>query len=238
MHCNKHGHKSSVKDDYCSTCSPKHDKSSIKDDYSFRCSHKFKKPCSNQSNIIIPPCPPVPPQIIITSGIISLTPSNGPFSGGNSIIINGYNLIQTSSVTMNSTVVPFTILSNNQIIINALPSLAQTTNTVNITVSFNNGSSDSLLYTYLSPSSITSLTPSSGPITGSNIITITGTGLSSTSSIYFNTVPTYNFVVTSDSSIQVAVPNLTGQSDILVHVVTSVGSSNSLPYALVPPPII
>ena len=166
--------------------------------------------CSHSSHIIIPPVIPpfVPaPEVIITSGIISLNPSQGPTTGNNPIVINGFNLLQTSSITMGGIVVPFTLLSNNQIQIIAL---SQTTNqSTQITAYFNNGSSESLHYTYINISSITELNPSFGPIIGGNIISITGMGLSSTRSVYFNNIITFNFVIYSDTNIQVSVPNLT-----------------------------
>lgn len=191
--------------------------------------------CSHPSHIIIPPFVP-PSEVIVTSGIISLNPSQGPSIGSNPIVINGFNLLQTSSVTMNGITIPFTLLSNNQLQIVASP---QTTNQlVQITAYFHNGSSESLSYTYINNASITILSPSSGPMTGGNIISIAGTGLSSTRSVYFNNIITFNFVIYSDTNIQVSVPNLTGQSNILVHVTTATGSSNDLSYQLVPPPII
>lgn len=188
------------------------------------------------------PCPPKSPKEIITvSGIINLDPSQGPITGGNSIIINGYNLIYTSFVTMDGISVPFTLISNNQLQIIAIPfetTKIKGSQTIQISVHFKNGSTDSKPYTYINLPSIISLNPSSGPITGSNIITITGTNLSYTKSINFNNIPTYNFIVISDSIIQVVVPNLTGQLNVLVHVRTTSGSSNNLPYNLIPQPII
>lgn len=191
------------------------------------------------SNLICPSCPTCPispfPDIIVPSGITFLTPIQGPTIGGNSIIINGYNLIYTKYVTVGIVNVSFTILSNNEIQI-VLP--ANPAQIVNINVQFQNDSSESLPYTYIDNASITSLNPSSGPMAGSNIITITGSGLSSTVSVYFNNIITYSFVVTSDSTLQVAVPNVTNQSNIQVHVVTAAGVSNTLSYTIVPPPII
>ena len=219
MHCGKHtsntvhGHNHGHDGKHCPNCNSRH---------------------ATQSHIVVPPCSPR--EIITSSGIISLLPSQGPSTGTNPIIINGYNLIFVTSVNMGRINVPFTILSNNQIQIIALPQT--TSSTVQITVNFKNDSSESLPYTYVSGTTIAALTPSSGPIIGSNIITITGTGLAFTTSVYFNNIITFNFVITSDSTIQVAVPNLTGQSNILVHVVAGGITSNNLPYSLIPPPII
>jgi hypothetical protein len=173
------------------------------------------------------------------SGIISLCPTQGVSAGGNIIIINGYNLINTQSISMNDINVPFNILSNTQIKITAIPKHCN--QVVNITVKFQSGSyqySESLEYTYINNAIITTLTPAYGPITGSNIITITGKGLTYTEFIYFNNVITCNFVVLSDSNLQVVVPNLTGESNILIHIATSTGISNELSYDLIPPPLI
>lgn len=171
----------------------------------------------------------------IVSEITTLDPAQGPSSGGNPIIINGCNLMYTEKVSINTINVPFTMLSNNKLQIIAPPSI----NTrVQILVYFKNGSYDSKLYTYIESPIITSLNPSAGPMTGSNTIIITGTGLSSTISIYFGTIPTFNFIVISDYVVQTVVPNLFAKTSILIHVVTSGGSSNILTYSLIPPPII
>lgn len=172
-----------------------------------------------------------------SGGIIFLEPIQGSPNGGNLIIINGYNLIYTASVTMGGISVPFSILSNNKIQIIAQPQLQS--QSVPIMVYFRNGLSETLLYTYVSDPIITILNPSIGPITGNNIITILGSGLALTKSVYFGSIPTFNFVVTSNTTIQVVVPNLTGQANMLeVRVEVSSGSSNKLMYTLIPPPMI
>lgn len=222
MHHSRHTNNTTHSHDtkHCSKCGPKY---------------------PSQPHIIIPPTNPafplVPtPEVIVVSGIISLSPSQGSTAGGNPIIINGFNLIFTTSVNIGGINIPFTLLSNNQLQVIAVPRSAN--QTVQITVQFQNGTSESLPYTYVNTSNITSLNPLSGPITGNNIITITGIGLASTTSVYFNNIATFSFVVLSDTTLNVAVPNLTGQSNVLVHVVTLSGPSNNLPYTLIPPPII
>ena len=188
-------------------------------------------------NIIIPPTQSCPSRkVTVNSGIISLNPDQGPITAGNLIIINGFNLVRTLSVTMNNIPIPFKLLSNNQLEITALSE--HVIKAVNITVIFHGGYSESLLYTYTDNIYIISLDPASGPITGSNIITINGNNISSAVSIYFNEIITYNFIVLSDTSLQVAVPNLTGQHNVLIYLITGNGSSNSLSYDLIPPPII
>ncbi len=174
------------------------------------------------------------PDVITTSNITSLTPSQGPSSGGNIIIINGYNLIFTKTVIMGGNSIPFVLLSNTQLQIIA-PS---GTSSTDITVQFRNGSFGTLQYTYFDNVNITSLNPNSGPITGGNIITITGSNLSGTYSVYFNNIVTYNFVVISDSIINVAVPNLSNESNVQISVRTCNSSSNTLPYTLIPKPMI
>ena len=168
--------------------------------------------------------------------ITSLVPNSGPSSGNNFILINGYDLIFTTNVMMNNINIPFTILSNTQIQIIAIPQTGPST--VNITVKFKNDYYESLPYNYSLSPIITSLNPSSGPTTGNNIISIIGSNLFHTKIIYFNNISTFSFYVVSDTQLQVAVPNLTGNNDINVHVESKNGSSNSLPYELILPPMI
>ena len=56
-----------------------------------------------------------PVHVLCHSGITSLDPKSGPVTGGNTIIINGYNLLQTKLVTMGSVPVQFIILSDTAI---------------------------------------------------------------------------------------------------------------------------
>jgi hypothetical protein len=66
-------------------------------------------------------------------------------------------------------------------------------------------------YIPASPPTITSVSPASGPVTGGNTVTITGTGfLSSNTTVNFGSTPATNVVVVSDTQITATAPASTG----------------------------
>ena len=53
---------------------------------------------------------------------------------------------------------------------------------------------------------VTGVSPGSGPSTGGNTVTVTGTGFTGASAVAFGTVPATSFTVNSDTSITATVP--------------------------------
>jgi hypothetical protein len=75
---------------------------------------------------------------------------------------------------------------------------------------------------------ITSVSPTSGPTTGGNSVTITGTGFTGPATVYFGgTATTY----TLDSSTQITAIAPSGSGTVQVTVVNSVGVSNGVSYS-------
>jgi len=67
------------------------------------------------------------------------------------------------------------------------------------------GTADGLSYTYLDPSTVTGVSPDTGPDTGGTEVTITGTGLAATEKVTFDgTLAT--FAVVSDTTLTAATP--------------------------------
>jgi hypothetical protein len=148
----------------------------------------------------------------------------GPTAGGNSVVINGYNLATASSVSFDSNTATPTINNDGQITV-TVPAGASPGN-VNIFVTTTGGNSSSLQYTYLDAPTIDTVTPSSGSINGGNSLTITGTNLVSTSSVTFGGTPGA-FGVINSTTISVITPaNSAGSVDIVVT--TNAGSSTAV----------
>jgi YVTN family beta-propeller protein len=109
--------------------------------------------------------------------VTSVTPGGGPVAGGNTVTIDGNNLAGASAVTFgsagNATNVSCTVISCT---VTAPPG---TTGTVDVQVFTVDGTGESTAadhYTYAAVPVVTSVSPSSGPSTGGNTVTITGTG--------------------------------------------------------------
>jgi hypothetical protein len=72
---------------------------------------------------------------------------------------------------------------------------------------------------------ITSVTPSSGPITGGNTVTITGTGFTGATSVTFGGVAATSFTVVNDTTITSVVPSGSATGAVSVIVTTGIGSN-------------
>ncbi|MFG2533252.1 beta strand repeat-containing protein [Streptomyces sp. NPDC048516] len=158
--------------------------------------------------------------------ISSLSPTSGPTGGGNVVTINGTNLSGATSVLFGGS--PATILTNTatQITVSAPAG----TGTVNVTVSTAGGTSNALAYTYVAASvpALSSLSPTSGPTAGGNVVTINGTNLSGASSVKFGSNAA---TILTNTAGQITVIAPAGPpSAVNVTVTTAGGTSNPLPY--------
>jgi hypothetical protein len=165
----------------------------------------------------------------IAPSITSINPTSGP--AGTSITITGTNFASTqgsSTVAFSGTAATPTSWSATSIVV-PVPSGATTGNVV---VTVGGLASNGVLFTVIVPPSITSLNPTSGPVTTS--VTITGTNFGAsqgTSSVAFNGI-----VATPTSwnstSIVVLVPN-GGTTGNIVVTVSNLGS-NGVPFTVTP----
>jgi hypothetical protein len=62
-------------------------------------------------------------------------------------------------------------------------------------------------FTYITPPTITKVSPSSGPDTGGTSVTLTGTGLGTVDTVYFGTYPVYSYEFTSQSAKSITLPS-------------------------------
>ncbi|MBV9022698.1 MAG: IPT/TIG domain-containing protein [Streptomycetaceae bacterium] len=160
------------------------------------------------------------------------SPGQGPVSGTNTVTLTGSGLTTTTAVTFGSTpATSFTVVSDTQLTVIAPHGAA---GTVQLTVTTAGGTSDPIPYLYLPAPILTAISPGQGPVSGTNTITLTGSGLTTTTAVIFGTVPAA-FTVISDSIITaVAPPGTAGPVNITVT--TSAGTSPALTYTRVPPP--
>ncbi|MER0477538.1 IPT/TIG domain-containing protein [Streptomyces sp. Edi2] len=158
--------------------------------------------------------------------ISSLSPTSGPTAGGNVVTVNGTNLSGATSVLFGGS--PASILTNTatQITVSAPAG----TGTVNVTVSTAGGTSNGLAYTYVAVAVpvLSSLSPTSGPTAGGNVVTINGTNLSGASSVKFGSNAA---TILTNTAGQITVIAPAGPpSSLNVTVTTAGGTSNPLPY--------
>ncbi len=152
----------------------------------------------------------------------ALVPGSGPSEGGNIVQIFGQGFTGATVVDFGTSPAPsFRVVSDTEIDAVAPPG----TGTASITVTLPSGTvGPSSLASYVY-TSLTSLSPASGPAAGGTAVTITGSGLSNVAAVYFGDVAATSVTVVSDTEVQVASPP--GAGDVPVSVLSTDGGASA-----------
>jgi YVTN family beta-propeller protein len=166
--------------------------------------------------------------------ITSLIPQVGPVAGGTGVVITGTDLSAVTTVDFGATAATtFTASSSGTQIVAVSPS-ALGAGSVDVTASDGSTTSNITVgdvFTYLNGLAppgplVTSVAPSSGPLTGGTSVTITGTNLTGALSVSFGTNPATSISVNpAGTSLTVNAPAASYIGTVPVVVVTSTGSS-------------
>ncbi|WP_336048191.1 IPT/TIG domain-containing protein, partial [Streptomyces sp. CA2R101] len=163
--------------------------------------------------------------------VTSVSPAQGAPAGGTNVTITGSGFTGATMVRFGPNGIPFVIVSDTQI-------TAKTpagTGTVQVTVTAPTGTStQNVFFTYTPAPVLITLTPTSGPTAGGNVVTINGTNLSGASSVKFGGS---SGVVVSNTASQVTVIAPAGVGTVNVTVTTAGGTSNALAYMYVAVPV-
>ncbi|WP_040792355.1 IPT/TIG domain-containing protein [Nocardia paucivorans] len=162
--------------------------------------------------------------------ITSLSPTSGPTAGGNNVIITGSGFVGPASVLFGGTATIFTIDSPTRITALAPPG----TGTVQVVVTTPEGSSNGVPYTYAGAPSLSGVSPSQGPTSGGNTVTLTGANLATATAVRFGVTPAVSFTVVSAGQITATAPP--GAGTVQVTVTTPSGTSNGISYTYVAAP--
>ncbi len=178
------------------------------------------------------PCP-----ILFCCYIKSLTPDAGPVTG-ETVTITGYNLSCIKFILFDTKKISvFTTIDNTTIRFKA--PVYDNKYTVYVAVGNDNFISNNLCYTYVDSAMIKTIIPNFGPFYGQNIVTINGINLTTAVTVNFGKNKIFNFNIIDDQTIEIAAPALSGNDTIVnITVITLAGSSNSIQYTYIPPPII
>jgi hypothetical protein len=155
--------------------------------------------------------------------VSNINPNHGPAAGGNTVNLTGTNLTN-ATVSFGGTAGVNPVSSATTVAVVA-PAHAAGSVTVTVTTS---GGSTSTTYTYDAPAAlptITSITPSHGPIAGGTHVTIAGTNLGGATSVVFGTT---NGGITANTATSISVtapPHAAG--GVLVNVMTPGGSATA-----------
>ncbi|WP_432037613.1 beta strand repeat-containing protein [Streptomyces cucumeris] len=169
---------------------------------------------------------PVP---VLTSAV----PNQGPASGGNNVTLTGSGLSGATSVMFGSTpATSFIVVSSTQVVAIAPPG----TGTVQISVVTPGGTSNGVGYTYTSAPVLSSVSPTQGPATGGNTVTLTGSGFTGATAVLFGSTAANSFTVVSPTQITVTAPP--GSGTVQVTVTTPGGTSNGVSYTYISAPVL
>ncbi|MEU4345259.1 IPT/TIG domain-containing protein, partial [Nocardia sp. NPDC023852] len=162
--------------------------------------------------------------------ITSLSPSSGPPSVFNTVVITGSGFTGPTTVRFGSTATTFTMDSPTQITAIAPPG----TGTVPVTVTTAGGTSNAVTYTYLTTPTLTSVVPNSGPAAGGNTVVLTGTNLTGATAVKFGAAAAISFTMLSATQIAAVVP--AGAGTVAVTVTNPIGTSNPVSYTYISAP--
>ncbi|GGV96727.1 hypothetical protein GCM10015535_66690 [Streptomyces gelaticus] len=143
-----------------------------------------------------------------------LSASSGATAGGNTITISGTGLSTATGVSFGANTVTPTVLSDSQI--SAVVPAGAAAGPVGVSVTTAGGTNNGLSYTYIDAPTVTTVTPTSGPTSGGTAVTITGTNLTSTSQVTFDSVPAPFSVIDATTVSAVAPPGTVGAVDVAV----------------------
>ncbi|MFJ5221222.1 IPT/TIG domain-containing protein [Streptomyces sp. NPDC088354] len=165
--------------------------------------------------------------------LTSVSPSGGPASGGTTVVLTGTDLGGATAVRFGSTAATsYTVNSPTQITAVAPAG----SGAVPVTVTTPGGTSNAVIYTYVGTPVLSLLSPAQGPTDAGSGVTLSGTGLTTTTAVHFGAASAA-FTVLSDTAIAALAPAGT-PGPVPVNVTTPGGTSNSLTYTRLAPPVI
>ncbi|WFB09937.1 IPT/TIG domain-containing protein [Streptomyces sp. LX-29] len=165
--------------------------------------------------------------------MVTLTPHQGPTSGGNSVVITGTNFTGATRVAFGTKSASFTVDSATQITATA-PS---GNSAVQVVVTTPGGTTAPVYYYYILPPLKSSLSQTSGPLSGATT-TLTGANLVTTTGVSFGSDPAAGFTVVNDTTVNVTAPTVTTPATVPVSITTQGGSTNGLTFRFVGAPTV
>jgi IPT/TIG domain len=156
--------------------------------------------------------------------VTGLSPTSGPVSGGASVIITGTGFTGATAVKFGANnAIAFTVNSDTQITSTSPAGGGVVDVTVTIPVGGTSVTSSADQFTYSGPV-VTGVNPTTGPLSGGTIVTITGTGFAGASAVKFGANNAMTYTVNSDTQITATSPP--GGGSVNVTVTTPTGGTS------------
>ena len=158
--------------------------------------------------------------------ISSVTPNSGLTAGGTAITITGASLTGATSVTVGGVAATSVVVVSSTSVTAVTP--AGTVGAKSVVVTTPNGTaSASNAFIYFAPTTISSVSPTSGSTFGGTPITITGTSLTGATSVTVGGVAATSVVVVSSTTITAVTPAGTLGAVVSVAVTTPYGAPSA-----------
>jgi CSLREA domain-containing protein len=158
----------------------------------------------------------------------NISPVTGPTVGGTSITITGTYFTGATAVTIGGTAATnFTVVNDSTITVTTPAHAAGTASVVVTTPGGTNATN--ALFTYAAAPTVTSISPTSGPIAGGTSITIIGSNFTGATGVTIDNVAATNLVVNSPTSITVTTPaHAAGTASVVVTTPGGTNATNTL----------
>ncbi|MDR3397961.1 MAG: IPT/TIG domain-containing protein [Pandoraea sp.] len=148
--------------------------------------------------------------------VTSAAPAYGPVAGGTTVTLTGTNFIPGVTVVMVGGQLANSVTVNGPTSLTATVP-AGTAGTVGIIVTTPLGSKTLVGgYTYYAAPAVTSISPATGTATGGTVVTITGTGFSNVTGVWFGGTAASNISVSGTTQITATAPAGSGVVDVRV----------------------
>ena len=167
-----------------------------------------------------------------TATITSISPSTGLTAGGTQVTITGSGFSSVQQVMLGGSFPSFTVISDTQISFTTQSAPPGLYNILLFTpLGLGGFEYDAFNYvTVLPQSTVTSISPSTGPTIGGTQVTITGSGFTGATAVEFGAFSAGTFTVDSDTQITATTPDV-GLPGLFDLEVTTPGGPGYLPSA-------
>ncbi|WP_124286833.1 IPT/TIG domain-containing protein [Streptomyces sp. ADI92-24] len=132
-----------------------------------------------------------------------LSPVSGVTAGGGTVTITGTGLSTATAVNFGAATAVPTVANDSQL--SVIVPAGAAAGSVGVSVTTQGGTNNGLSYTYVDGPTAGTVTPDSGPASGGTVVTISGTGFTTTQSVAFGAVLA-PFGVINDTTLSVVAP--------------------------------
>ncbi len=144
--------------------------------------------------------------VIVPPTISEVTPNAGPTAGGTPITITGTNLSETSTVTIGGVAATGVVVASSTTVTAVTPPGTSGPKTVTILTAQGSTASLTTGFTYFIPPTISTVTPSIGPIAGGTTITISGANLTGTTAVSIGALAATSVTVLNATTVTAVTP--------------------------------